>query len=291
MRPIPPLHPLQVPSPARRVRSPIRPSGIRYLAALALCTFSVCLLHAQASTSTGDAAGAPAAAATELAPSTAVPVPAPASPAAVPALDSSAAGFGQSQSPAWTQISIAGAPTNRRPPQNPFQLGPVLGSLSGSAGINTGFIGNAGAFGSSSFGSPQPGRVTNSFGTLTMGERTGIAAPSFSLNDAGFAQADLTLPSLNQVLHGSYSPHLNASASSLKFSYRDVYTPGTSFTDVARPPASAMFSTSDLGNGVFLSAGTGFGSHSMAGAPAASIANGTAGPKHSGPSVALKLSF
>jgi len=46
-----------------------------------------------------------------------------------------------------------------------------------------------------------------------------------------------------------------------------------------------------LGNGMFLSAGTGYG-HSTAGAPAAGLGSSTSGDaKHSGPSVAVKLSF
>jgi hypothetical protein len=47
---------------------------------------------------------------------------------------------------------------------------------------------------------------------------------------------------------------------------------------------SATFGTSNLGNGMFLSAGTSFGSRSTAGAVAG-------GPKHSGPSVGLRLTF
>ena len=47
--------------------------------------------------------------------------------------------------------------------------------------------------------------------------------------------------------------------------------------------------TSDLGNGVLFSAGTG-GSHSMVGAPAAGLSS-SAGAKRSNPAVNLKLSF
>jgi hypothetical protein len=169
-----------------------------------------------------------------------------------------------------------------------------MGSLSGSAGINTGFGGSAGGFGSAGFGSSRQGAGSNPFGSISGSGRMGAGGPLFPLSDGpqagAFGRSDLTLPSLNQVLRGSYSMPLNSSTSTLKFSYQDVYKPGTSFTDLARPSASAMFSTSDLGNGMFLSAGTSYGSHSMAGAPAASIGNGT-GAKHSGPSVALKLSF
>jgi hypothetical protein len=60
---------------------------------------------------------------------------------------------------------------------------------------------------------------------------------------------------------------------------------------LTRATASAMFTTSDLGNGMFLSAGTSFG-RTGAGAPAAGLSSNLSGDgKHSGPSLAIKLSF
>jgi hypothetical protein len=178
-----------------------------------------------------------------------------------------------------------------------------MGSLSGSAGINTGFGGDPSRFGSADFGpasftSARQRGAANPFGSVGRGGRLSSAGPLFLSTDerpasgGAFGQPDVTLPTLNEVLRGSYSLPVSSSTSSLKFSFQNIYKPGASFADPARPSASAMFSTSDLGNGVFFSAGTNYGSHSMAGAPAASIGTGTAaGPKHAGPSVALKLSF
>ena len=139
----------------------------------------------------------------------------------------------------------------------------------------------------------------NPFGSAGMGGRQGNAAPLFPTSDGPtrgiggpFGTAPYALPSLNEVLRGSYNLPLNSSTSTFKLSYQDMFKPGAPLSDLGRPSASAMFSTSDLGNGMFLSAGTTYGSHSMAGAPAASIGNGAeAGSKHSGPSVAVKLSF
>jgi len=92
-------------------------------------------------------------------------------------------------------------------------------------------------------------------------------------------------------LRGSFSLPSSTSLGTFRLSYQDALRPGVNFGDLTRPSTGLVFSTSDLGNGVFLSAGTGYG-HSTAGAPAASLGNSTSGePKHFGPSVALKLSF
>jgi hypothetical protein len=277
---------------------------------LTLCAFSAsgCLLHAQTAAAPGDTAvnvpAAPATTTTDLTPSAAsAPASAPAAaPAPAPAFrgfDAGTSGFGQAQTPAWTQSDSPSFRPGGRSTQNPFQLAPSFGSLSGSAGINTGFGGNAGGFGPAGFGSARQGGAANPFGSIAGGGRLGSAGPLFPGSDGPqgsgggpFGRSAYTPPSLNEMLHGSYNLPLNSSVSSLRFSYQDVYKSGASLSDLGRPASSAMFSTSDLGNGVFLSAGTNYGSHSMAGAPAASIGNGTAaGSKHSGPSVALKLSF
>lgn len=93
------------------------------------------------------------------------------------------------------------------------------------------------------------------------------------------------LPSLNPMMGGRFNYPLNNAANSFKLSYQDAAG------DLFRPTTSSLFTTTDLGNGVFFSAGTSVG-HSMAGTPAASL-GGSASPgsKHSGPSLGLKLSF
>jgi len=109
-----------------------------------------------------------------------------------------------------------------------------------------------------------------------------------------FDSAPLALPSLNQLMRGSFNLPFSSSSglpsSSLRFTYQDTLRSGGVFGDPVHPNSSAMFTTSDLGNGVFLSAGTGYGIRSTAGAPAASLGN-ESGPKHSGTAVNLKLSF
>jgi hypothetical protein len=93
-------------------------------------------------------------------------------------------------------------------------------------------------------------------------------------------------------MRGSLNPPLSSSYGAFRLTYRDMFGPGGNTSDPGRPSGSAMFTTTDLGNGMFLSAGPTSGSRSMAGAPAASIGNSSAGgQKHSGPSVALKLTF
>jgi len=106
-----------------------------------------------------------------------------------------------------------------------------------------------------------------------------------------FGSAPPGVPSFNQMMRGSYNMPLNSSTSTFKFSYQDMLRPGGNLGDLARPSASLMFSTSDLGNGMFFSAGTSYG-HSIAGAPAAGLgSNASPEGKHSGPALALKLSF
>jgi hypothetical protein len=134
-----------------------------------------------------------------------------------------------------------------------------------------------------------------------MGGSTGKFAPLFPAstfrgNLSGgtvglFAASSATSPSLNQLIHGSLKLPVNSGAGAFRLTYMDTIRPGSNIGDLAHPFASAMFSTSDLGNGMVLSAGTFYGNRSMAGAPAASLGNGPGGAKHSGPALALKLSF
>jgi hypothetical protein len=146
----------------------------------------------------------------------------------------------------------------------------------------------------SSFGS---GRQTadgfNQFNSFTMGIRPGRPGTLFSSSSMALSPFGTTpLPSLNQLMHGTFNLPLSPSSSSaLRFQYSAMLTPAGSLTDLARPYGSVLFTTSDLGNGMFLSAGTYNSGHSMAGAPAASLGNGTGAPKHSASGVAIKLSF
>lgn len=133
----------------------------------------------------------------------------------------------------------------------------------------------------------------NSPSSLSIGSGQRAFAPLFpeAATSSSFGTAPLAPPSLNQILRARFMLPLSSSTGSLSLFSQDRIRPGTSLGDFTRPYGSAIFSTSDLGNGVFLSAGTGYG-HSNAGAPAAGLGSSTsAEPKHSGPTVALKLSF
>lgn len=135
------------------------------------------------------------------------------------------------------------------------------------------------------------------------GVRSANAAPRFSpglgpmngaagdaLSPSGIAPAGL--PSLNQLLRGNLAMPLSSSSSAFLFSYPDALRPGGSPRELGRGSGSILFSSSDLGNGIFFSAGTGYGSRTTPEAPPSSfgLAN-TPGAKHSGPALNLKLSF
>jgi hypothetical protein len=99
------------------------------------------------------------------------------------------------------------------------------------------------------------------------------------------------LPPLNQLMRRSFITPSKPSTNSFRIANQDPVRIESSFSDLARPNAAAIFTTSDLGNGVFLSAGTNFG-RSSAGAPAAGLGSNTSPEgKHFGPSLAIKLSF
>jgi hypothetical protein len=190
-----------------------------------------------------------------------------------------------------------------QPRIDPFQPSPNFGNFSGftgSGGIGFGGSADAGGFGAgrqSLGGFNQMGG--SGMGGSGMGGRQGNFPPLFPATDgptrlAGgpFGTAPSDLPSLNQLMRGSFNLPVSSSSSNFRFSYMDALRPGGTLGDLGHPTASAMFTTSDLGNGVFLSAGTGYGTRSTAGAPAAGFGTGTAGEhKQSGPSVNLKLSF
>jgi len=184
-------------------------------------------------------------------------------------------------SPAAAAPNLFSFPSAPIPAVDPFQ--PSLGNFAGS----TGAAGrqSVGGFNQMS-GSDMNGRKVN-FAPL-FPESDG---PTRSAGGAS-GSAPATLPSLNQLMRGNFNLPFSSSSSSPRFTYQDALRPGSTLGNPGRPTASAMFTTSDLGNGVFLSAGTGYGARSMAGAPVAGVGNGTAGEHQpSGPSVNLRLSF
>jgi hypothetical protein len=277
---------------------------MRYSALLLLACFaSIPLIHAQTPISSlGQTASAtiPADPSFAAAPSNASAAPADPVPD-VPAAGTGGAASASGQAPAQLAVPSDGA--NANPPQwnrsmlDPFQTGPGFGNFSGSAGGRVGFNGAGIPGGADRLGAAG----FNRFGAASMGGSTGNFAPLFPASAPGaivsgrtigpFAASTATSPSLNQLIHGSLKLPLNSGVGAFRLTYLDTIHPGSNIGDLVHPFASAMFSTSDLGNGMVLSAGTFYGNRSMAGAPAASLGNGPGGAKHSGPALAIKLSF
>jgi len=264
---------------------------------LLVCVASLPLLHAQNSAPSANSGTTAPAASPSTSP--AHTAPATTGSSAVPAFPISSFGTG---------IAVFGQNTvqSQYQPADPFGRGSFnsrqwngstlyslqprasFDSFSGSSGSAMGFS-RAGGFGMGLQGS----WGSNPFAGFGMGGRQSGAAPLFPAGSAfsPYGAAPLALPSLNQFLRGSFSLPFDSAPGSFRLSYRDPLRPGVNFGDLARPSTSLMFSTPDLGNGVFLSAGTGL-RHSVAGAPAAGLGSSSSGDaKHSGPSVAVKLSF
>jgi|HubBroStandDraft_1064217.scaffolds.fasta_scaffold08456_5 hypothetical protein len=243
-----------------------------------------CLLHAQSSAPTP--ATNPAAPATlPAAPLPAAPVSNPfAAPSAlVPTLNPANSSFGRYQAPISFADGAAGSRQGGRSGLEPFQPNPSFENFAGSTGV----AGRQSMGGFNQMGSSGMNGHQGSFGPL-------FPASDGPARDAGgpFGSAPAALPSLNQLMRGSFNMPFNSSSSIFRFTYQDTLRPSGTSGDFGRPNASAIFTTSDLGNGVFLSAGTGYGARSLAGAPPAGLGNGTAGAhKPSGPAVNLKLSF
>lgn len=208
--------------------------------------------------------------------------------------------------------SLAFAPSNLAPANSgpssspiydPFKPRPKFGispgSTEGGLGFNStvsGFgVGVRGTSGSNQFGSPglsgPRGNMATFFSTdgLATGPATGPARGS----GRTFEAVPGTLPSLDQLMRANLRVPFGSSSAAFRLSYQERFgsVGSSSGPDFSHMLATGMFTSSDLGNGMFLSAGTGSGGHSMAGAPAASLGNGSGAPKHSGPSVAIKLSF
>jgi hypothetical protein len=95
-----------------------------------------------------------------------------------------------------------------------------------------------------------------------------------------------TLPRFDARVASSLTSPFNSAVGTFRLSYREMFSDSRNAMggNSGASSGSATFGTSNLGNGMFLSAGTSFGSRSTAGALAG-------GPKHSGPSVGLRLTF
>lgn len=156
-----------------------------------------------------------------------------------------------------------------------------------------GFFGGLQPAGLTPIGVTGPGTHKGGFATFVMFPASanqpncisGLATgPSGALPDTVFP------PSLR--LCGSAKLPASSPFGALRPSPRDTFSFGssTSGNEFGRASTSAIFTTPDLGGGIFLSAGTGFGGR-PAGTPFAPFGNGLPGPKRPGPSVAIRLSF
>jgi hypothetical protein len=267
------------------------------LISLLVCAASMVLLQAQTSAPSANPGATAPAAPSSASPAPTVPTAAgsSASPAfPISGFGAAPAAFGQETVQSQYRPADPFGSGSFNPRQgngstlDPFQPRTRFASFSGSSGSAMDFSG-AGGFGMGRQGSGS----FNPIGGSGASRQSNSIAPLFPAGSAFSpgAAAPLALPSFNQLMRGSFSLPVNSVQGSFRLSYQDAMRPGVNFGDLARPSTSLMFSTTDLGNGMFLSAGTGYG-HSTAGAPAAGLGTSTSGDiKHSGPSVALKLSF
>jgi len=144
------------------------------------------------------------------------------------------------------------------------------------------------------FGTTRQGAASfNQLGSFGMGRGRGDPGLLFQPSSAtGGPFGVPPQPSLNQLMRGSFNLPLGSSPSSaFRFQYSNMLTPAGNLSDLAHPYGSLLFTSSDLGNGVFLSAGTYNGGHATAGAPTLPAGIGAGAPKHSASGVAIKLSF
>ena len=109
----------------------------------------------------------------------------------------------------------------------------------------------------------------------------------------GDSSVPIALPNFNQMMRANIEVPLASSVSTFKLTYRNVLIPGVNGGSFGQGTPGGMFSTTNLGNGVFFSAGTNIGKGSMAGTPPGGFGSnsGATGPKPSRPAVTLKLSF
>jgi len=150
-------------------------------------------------------------------------------------------------------------------------------SYRGFQSVGADFIGSGRTAGRTArFGGASPVGIT---GTARFGSLGSTPGPSAS-------------PNFNQMMRAKIALRFSSSIGTFKLGYRDVFVPGAYGTggNFGEGSPGGFFTTTNLGNGVFFSAGTNVGKRPMAGTPPGGNI-GAAGPKPSRPAVALKLSF
>lgn len=140
---------------------------------------------------------------------------------------------------------------------------------------------------------PQPARSPNPFDLNVGTSRRRAPAALFPGLDTGefssYASSPLLTPAIQPTFSQLFRANLRFQASPFssgsQFTFQSQFSPAAtgSGIDFSRLAASGVVST-NLGNGRSLSAGTGFGGHTLPG-------TATGGLKHTGPAVGLKLSF
>ena len=137
-------------------------------------------------------------------------------------------------------------------------------------------------------GSDQTAGRTFRFG----GSRPVGIAGKAELGFAGSTLGTSASPNFNQMMRAKVAPPFGSSVGTFKLGYRDVSVPGAYGTgsNFGQGTSGGLFTTTNLGNGVFFSAGTNVGRGPTAGTPPGGNI-GAAGPKPSRPAVSLKLSF
>jgi hypothetical protein len=197
----------------------------------------------------------------------------------------------QRQAQPWSRPAF-GFDLGFRSSVKPFQPAVNLINPQGSTGNDLTL--NPDLNGTGGFGAPRPGvSGFNQPGSFGMKRSEGDPGTLFQPSGlAGGPFGATPQPSLNQLMRGSFNlPMFSPSIAPFRFQYSSALMPGGTLSDLARPSSSVLFTSSDLGNGVFLSAGTYNSGHSMAGAPIVPAGNGSGAPKHSASGVAIKLSF
>jgi hypothetical protein len=124
------------------------------------------------------------------------------------------------------------------------------------------------------------------FGSASLPGSTAISGFGLQVGGAG----PNTAPNFNQMMRANAALPFASSAGAFKLTYRNGLIPGINGGNLEQETPGVIFGTTNLGNGVFFSAGTNVGRSSMAGTPPGGNAGAT-GPKPSRPAVALKLSF
>lgn len=215
------------------------------------------------------------------------PVPAAATFISAPASGAPATRFGVA-TPSFGQFRVQpfvlpqGAGSNSsqwsRSMLEPFEPGPNFGNFSRSKD------------GSNRFGGAAIGGRQDRFGsTFEIGN--GNLHGSSSAAERAHSASSIGLPSFDAMMRGNRTQPISPSLGAFRLSNREMPRMTGDAVDFTHPLGSSTIINSDLGNGVLFSAGTGSGTRSAAGAPAASVGPGTPGTKHSGAAVNLKLSF